>query len=469
MPWSKAGRRSVGVVSRATTTLFLAVILLSASLPPGKSLSVYSVAANYSLPLAEKNGQDYVGLLEMLDPLGTVSAKADKSKWALIFNNQEFDFNANKTRVRSRAGDFDLNANFELDGGRGLVPLSSLSNVLPRILGGPVTFHSDSRRLFVGNVATHFTAIVIASNPPRLVMNFTSPVSPAISSDAKQLHVVFVRDPLVAPGSPLLTFGNATIPSASYREENGAAEITVTGAVPLAATVSGDGRIITVNPTAPLPPTPVQQHPISALSSQQINSAHRFFAVIDASHGGSEYGAALGDGLAEKDITLAFARRLRQELDGRGISVLLLRDGDETLSLDQRASTSNAARAAVYIAIHAASQGRGVRVYTSLLPPAGVNRGQLLDWNTAQSNFRITSRVAQNAVVAILQKNQVVARSILAPVRPLNNITTSAIAVEIAPSQGDINQLASPLYQQAVCSAIASGIAAVRDRLEVGR
>ncbi len=53
-----------------------------------------------------------------------------------------------------------------------------------------------------------------------------------------------------------------------------------------------------------------------------------FYAVVDASHGGDDRGALLSTQLAEKDVCLALARRLRQELESRGISTLVLRDPD---------------------------------------------------------------------------------------------------------------------------------------------
>ena len=96
--------------------------------------------------------------------------------------------------------------------------------------------------------------------------------------------------------------------------------------------------------------------------------------------------------LAEKDVTLAFGRRLRQELETRGLATLLLRDSDITLSLDQRASLTNSAHAAIYICLHAASQGQGVRVYTALVPSDTENRGPFLSWDAAQNAFQLLSQ-----------------------------------------------------------------------------
>src|SRR5215469_8083214 len=70
---------------------FLAALLLS-SAAPEKRLSVYSVAANYSLTLVHRDNREYVGLLELLEPLGRVTARVDGSRWRLRYNNVEAEF-----------------------------------------------------------------------------------------------------------------------------------------------------------------------------------------------------------------------------------------------------------------------------------------------------------------------------------------------------------------------------------------
>ncbi len=143
--------------------------------------------------------------------------------------------------------------------------------------------------------------------------------------------------------------------------------------------------------------------------------------MVDPAHGGEERGAALTDKLAEKDVTLGFARLLRHELELRGFAVALLRDGDTTLTLDQRAASANVARAGIYIALHAASQGSGVRAYTALLPVEGTSNGIFHPWNVAQSPALPISRMVSAAIVAELQKKQFPARVSSASLRPLNN------------------------------------------------
>jgi N-acetylmuramoyl-L-alanine amidase len=430
----------------------------------------------------QREGHEYVGLLEVLEPLGKVSAKAEGARWRLHYNNVEGDFQAGKTRARVQGIESDLRAKFLIENSRGLVPLAALASLLPRILGGPVTVHEESARLFIGSVATHFTASLAADNPPRLVFHFTAPVNPTISTEPGALHMTFSHEPLVAPASPTLTFGNRAISSANYGEVNGAAVVTVASTIPVMATFSGDGRTITVAPPAAtaqnLPPpapgapgTPAVPVQAPAPTPTPTNSppgvSRRYFAVVDASHGGNDYGETLNAALLEKDVTVALARSLRQELESRGITTLVLRDSDANLSLDQRALFANADHAAIYIALHAASSGHGVRVYTALLPFGDDDRGPFRSWTTAQHVSLQLSRTAATAVSAELQRRQIPVRNLGAPLRPLNNVTGPAIAVEVAPQGSDLSQLTAPDYQQLITSAVATAIAATRDQLGV--
>jgi N-acetylmuramoyl-L-alanine amidase len=291
--------------------------------------------------------------------------------------------------------------------------------------------------------------------------------------------MVFNHEPLVPPGTQHLTFDSSAIPSASFQENNGAAEIAIAGPVPLFASFSNDGRTITVTPApqtvrpalnqaAPAaasvtPPVPPVNAPQTAVTPTPTPT--QYFVVIDASHGGDERGAALSDQLAEKDVTLAFARQLRQELQARGFAALLLRDADATITLDQRASQTNGAHPAIYICLHAASQGSGVRLYTALIPVGAQGRGPFLDWDTAQSGSLALSQIAESSLATEFGKRQLPVRSLAAPLRPLNNVAAAAVAVEVAPQNGKISDLLSSSYQQLVAEGVVAGIEGIRDQL----
>lgn len=485
MPWIRRRWRRSPRAERlrwAGGLASFAAILLSAILPSGaageKHLSVYSVAANYSLPLVQREGRDYVGLLELLEPLGSVSGKLEGSHWRLRYNGRvQGEFQVGKARAHVQDRDADLGGKFLLENGRGLVPVSSLPSLLPRFLGGPATLHEESNRLFIGSVATHFTASLSGDNPPRLVLHFSAPVNPSVATEPGSLRMTFSREPLVSPASPTLTFGSKAIPSANYSENNGSAVLTVNATVPVMATFGNDGRTITVtgtnaaaqsapasgqtSPQAPqTPPTPSAAAPAPAAPAPR-----RYFAVVDATHGGDDHGETLSPTLLEKDVTVALAHSLRQELESRGISTLVLRDSDANLPVDQRAVFANADHAAIYIALHAASNGRGVRVYTSLLPYGEDDHGPFRSWTTAQRPALTLSHTAAVAISGELQRRQIPVRDLAAPLRPLNNVIGPAVAVEVAPQGADVTQLTAPDYQQLVMSAVATAVAGVRDQL----
>jgi len=483
MRWINTAQGSVDFRARIAKARRLLVLLLLASLllsaaGPEKHLSVYSVAANYSLPITQREGRDYVGLLELLEPLGRVSAKSDGQRWRFRYNSVEGEFQSGKTRARVQGREADLGEKFFVENNRGLVPVSSLGSLLPRFLGGPANLHEASGRLFIGSVSTHFTASLAADNPPRLVFNFTAPVNPSVSTEPGALRMTFSREPLVAPASPTLTFGSKAIPSASYSEGNGAAVLTVNSTIPVMATFSNGGRTVTIAPAAaaqaaaagaqpaatPASPAPTANPTSSPTPAQVVQVSRRYFAVVDASHGGDDHGESLSSALAEKDVTVALARSLRQQLESRGITTLVLRDSDANLSLDQRAVFANADHAAIYIALHAASSGHGVRVYTALLPFGPDDRGPFRSWTTAQHNSLSLSRTAASAVVAEIQKRQIPVRNLDAPLRPLNNVTGPAIAIEVAPQGSNVAQLTAPDYQDLITGAVATAIAANRDQ-----
>ncbi len=451
----------------------LAVPLFSAAAPE-KHLSVYSTAANYALPITQRQGHDYVGLLELLEPLGAVSAKSDGPRWRLHYNNILGEFTVDKNYARVQGRDADLSGKFLMENGRGLVPLASLNSLLPRFLGGPATLREDSERLFIGNIATHFTASVAPEDSSHLVFRFTAPVNPSVATESGKLRMTFTREPVTGPASPTLTFASKTIPSATYSESNGAVQITVATTLPLLASFSPDGRTITLVPAKSQPvaiasPKPVAPTPPSNSQSQSVTQSsvpRRYFAIVDASHGGTDRGEALSPTLAEKDVTLAFARRLRQELESRGISTLVLRDSDANLSLDDRAFFANTTHAAVYIALHAASSGHGVRLYTALLPYSDTDdRGPFRSWPVAQASSIPMSQTMAASVAAELRRDQISVRILTAPLRPLNNLVTAAIAVEVAPPASEVSTLTAPDYQQLIAGAVANGIVAIRSQL----
>mgnify|MGYP002336237856 CR=1 FL=1 len=99
-------------------------------------------------------------------------------------------------------------------------------------------------------------------------------------------------------------------------------------------------------------------------------SRGRPIVVIDPGHGGRDPGAVSVSGaIAEKQLTLALARELRERLVARGrVRVALTRDGDEYRTLEQRADIARGLGASLFLSLHMDSApnplARGASVYS---------------------------------------------------------------------------------------------------------
>ena len=489
--FSCSARNEKGKSPKPGARVFLLSLFILSFLTSGvrsaedKLLTIYSPGKVSAVPVTDRGRTEYVDLIAVLDPLGKLDVRQDGPKWKLRLDGNECQFQEGKSKGKVRGHDFVVPQPLYSEQGRLLFPLPSLPSFLQSLLRQPLRFHAAARRLFVGSALNPFGAEFINSTPPKLIFNFTGAVSPAIANEPGKMEIVFSRDPVVSTGPDVLAFKDNTITSAAYEEKNGGARITIHATAPLLATFSNGGKTLTVTPApsavatnaaakpsvaaatgnAPPPPPPPAT---SGITPPARVPAHRFLVAIDPSHGGDERGAALSDALAEKDLTLSLARTLRQELQARGVDVLMLRDADTTLTTDQRAIVANTNRAALYLCLHAGSLGKGVRLYTSLVPAeAGSSRGDFIPWDLAQSGFLNSSRQVASTLAGELQARQVEVRVLSASLPPLNHVAAPAIAVEVAPrGPNDVSDLTSLLYQKSIASALAAGVVSARNRME---
>lgn len=95
----------------------------------------------------------------------------------------------------------------------------------------------------------------------------------------------------------------------------------------------------------------------------------RFIIALDAGHGGQDPGATGASGTLEKDVVLKTVLALRDELEKRaGYTVVLIRDDDTFLNKKDRVKAARAARADLFISLHADTISKpgihGASVYT---------------------------------------------------------------------------------------------------------
>jgi N-acetylmuramoyl-L-alanine amidase len=114
-------------------------------------------------------------------------------------------------------------------------------------------------------------------------------------------------------------------------------------------------------------------------------AAPPFVVALDPGHGGSNLGAVGQDGLLEKDVTLALARRLAARLErAADVRVVMCRERDELVPIRARSRCAAAAHADLFLSLHANAtppgvapgSQRGFELY--VLPPEDVEEDATL-------------------------------------------------------------------------------------------
>lgn len=125
-------------------------------------------------------------------------------------------------------------------------------------------------------------------------------------------------------------------------------------------------------------------------------SAKEFVVVIDAGHGGSDYGA-VGKNSTEKSINLAVAKKLGTKISDnlKDVKVVYTRDDDSFVSLKERANRANKAKGDLFISIHVNSVAKRSRNRNTV---AG-SEVYTLGLHKSEENLAVAKR--ENAVIAL--------------------------------------------------------------------
>ncbi|MDT8335418.1 MAG: N-acetylmuramoyl-L-alanine amidase [Desulfurivibrionaceae bacterium] len=130
--------------------------------------------------------------------------------------------------------------------------------------------------------------------------------------------------------------------------------------------------------------------------------------VLDPGHGGKDPGAVGKNGLLEKDIVLGIALQLAPKLEKKlGCEVILTRDRDVFVPLEERTAIANSKEADLFISIHVNAspnpKARGVETYILDLA-----RNQNAMELAARENATSTSRISdlQNILLDLIQNSK---------------------------------------------------------------
>ncbi|GGA65696.1 N-acetylmuramoyl-L-alanine amidase [Ornithinibacillus halotolerans] len=174
------------------------------------------------------------------------------------------------------------------------------------------------------------------------------------------------------------------------------------------------------------------------------NQLEGYKIMIDAGHGGEDSGA-VNSGVLEKDLTLATAHKVKEHLEKEGAEVLLTRNDDTFISLQNRVNKSNTENADAFISLHydyfRDSDANGINTY--YYHPS--TSGDLAEKIHAAlvNELDMTDRGVRREGYYVIQHNQ--NPSVLLELGFMSN-------------KDDLNEIQKEAYQEAVAKAITSGL-----------
>lgn len=386
-------------------------------------------------------------------------------------------------------------------GRRWLVPVEFIGRALALIYDSRLDLRKSSRLLIAGDLTVPRLAArhEVIGNQARITLDVVPATPHSIVQEIDRILVRFQVDAL-----------DATISAAPSPDIVRSLRVADTGtalAIELgprfasfrstSAPFESGGTRITVDvlsaesETAPAQPAPPDVPPLVGLAPA---SAIRTI-VIDPGHGGDENGARGPSGALEKDVTLSVARRLKGAIEARlGIRVLLTREDDRTVGLDERAAIANNNKADLFLSLHTNAALRdsvgGAEVsYLSLdrygdearriaategpsLPAigGGAREIEVVLWELAQ-----VRHIEQSAALADLLEDELRARVDMgprpvqqAPFRVLVGANMPAVLVEMGylsnPEQEHL--LASGAFQGSIVQALYDAVLRFLDYLQ---
>jgi N-acetylmuramoyl-L-alanine amidase len=241
--------------------------------------------------------------------------------------------------------------------------------------------------------------------------------------------------------------------------------------------------------TAPGPvPAPV---PLTASERRKVDRL--IIVALDPGHGGEDPGAVGPTGLREKDVVLAVALALRDKLNARpGMRVMMTRDADFFVPLQDRVRKARRVRADLFVSIHADAffkpEARGASVFALSTQGAtssaarwmaarenaadqvgGVNTGQVRD-------AQVLRAMLDMSTTAQIKDSLKLGQEVLSRIGKVGNlhkarVEQASFAVLKAPDIPSIlvetafisnpeeeEQLRDPAYRQRLVDALATGI-----------
>jgi N-acetylmuramoyl-L-alanine amidase len=345
----------------------------------GAPLTLLSREGRRTLPVIVAGGAEMVALTDLSAALQlTVHEDPLAGGLTVSYRSQTIALTPGQTLASVNNRLVSLPAAPVREGRTWLVPVEFINRALAPIYATRLELRKDSRLVIAGDLRVPRVTVSqeVVDVGTRLLFDITPKAAYKVVSDPGRLVMSFEADSLdvrlpALKASTLVTAVSIAEPTSlaiSLSPSFGTYRVTdvpgqgTTARVVLDLLPAG-APTTSIEPARPAPDVP----PPSPLDLQTSTPALRTI-VIDPGHGGGETGAKGPGGTLEKNVTLSVARKLKAAIESRlGVRVLLTRDSDEQVRLDERAALANNNKADLFLSLHANTSLRpaleGAEVY----------------------------------------------------------------------------------------------------------
>jgi N-acetylmuramoyl-L-alanine amidase len=491
------GRSEVSIpIRRLVVAALVAVPTLATPAP--SPITVLTPTQRREVPTVVRDGAELVAVEDVAVGFGmTVRSNDRRGAVTLTVGSHEVGLYEGKS-LASVDGDLRLlSAPVRNENNRWLVPVDGVPRLLGPLLGLPVDWRSAQRVLVVGQVSIPSVSVAAFTSADlvRIVFDASEGVPFRVEQGSDHITVSVARDVVEVslPAEPLTGGIVEWVQFRGGRDNTFVVRLGPRFRQVRAREQESPPRLVlelrsepaSAEGGAPAPTPPPRPAPVRAPDGIRT-------VVIDPGHGGEEVGAGGPGGTLEKDVVLAIARRLRDELVNKlGVQVFLTRDRDVEMDLDARTAIANNYKADLFISIHAnavrAPGAKGSEVYflsyqasdeaarrvaliEGIAEPLGTaapgSALELILWDMAQAeHLEASSALAtriQDELGAVTGSRIRGVKQ--APFRVLVGATMPAVLVEVAfiSNPEEERLLSSTGYQTKVAAALLRGIARYR-------
>ena len=496
--------RPIPLFSGAATVAFLIALAAALSSQTGQppSLTLLSKDGRRALPLAVVGDQELVALDDLAATFQLAVREESLGALTVSYKGKTILLTPEQALASVSGRLISLPVPPTRSGRRWLVPVEFISRALALIYDARLDLRKPSRLLVIGDlrvprIIVRYDALGASG---RLTVDATPRAQGTVTQEGDRLAVKFDADALDAPAPPLPWQGlqslvqsvridatTLTIDLAprlgGFRATSQPVDTTMRLVIDLLAPPTDSA---TAQPAAPPQPPP----DLPPAFGQPASAIHTI--AIDPGHGGDDEGVRSAEGAKEKELTLAVARRAKAVIEARlGLRVLLTRDDDRNVPIDERTSIANNNKADLFISLHANGSMRpattGAAIFFAAFDKdaaqtatagadgrvptfSGGSRDiELVPWDLAQ-----TRHLDQSAAFADLLEQQFrdgVPRAAhpidRAPLRVLESANMPAVLLEMGylTNADQARLLTSDAFQNALVLALLDAIVKFRDTL----